>query len=55
MAKMRKMGVRKMQQPGSYRAPSMSGYNRPRIGRVGKQMPAIKQFTPMGVKRRKRR
>lgn len=51
MASMKKMSMRKMGKTGSYRTPSAVGYNKPRQGRVGKKMPAIKQFRPMGPKR----
>jgi len=53
--KMRTMKSRKMQQQGHYRPPMWRGpghLNAPRVGRVGKRMPAIKQFRPlMGVRR----
>lgn len=49
----KKMSMPKMKQVGSYRPPSGVGYNTPRRGRVGKQMPSIKQFTPLRGKRRR--
>lgn len=51
----RKMRTPKMQMPGHYRPPMWRGpghLNRPRVGRVGKATPAVKQFRPlMGVRR----
>lgn len=46
----RKPKTMKMQQIGHYRPPSIKGpghYNRPRVGRIGKNMPSIKQFRPL--------
>ncbi len=51
--KMKKMSMPKMKQVGSYRPPSLSGYNKPRRGRVGKNMPAIKQFRPLTPRKRR--
>ena len=53
----KRMSVRKMGTVGHYKPPKMKGsgqMNMPRRGRVGKNIPAIKQFTPMGVRRRGR-
>lgn len=52
--KPKKMSMPRMKQTGSYRPPTLSGYNAPRRGRVGKNMPPFKQFTPTGVRRKRR-
>ena len=51
-----KLGT-KMQQIGHYRPPMWRGpghLNRPKVGRPGKSVPAIKQFTPLMGRRRGR-
>lgn len=48
--KPRTMSVPKMAVPGHYRppkAPGSTAYNKPKVGRIGKQLPSPKQFRPL--------
>ena len=48
--KLRAMPAMKMATPGHYRPPRATragAYNKPRVGRVGKQQPSFKQSRPM--------
>jgi hypothetical protein len=51
----RKPKTMKSQQLGHYSPPMWKGpghLNRPKVGRIGKMMPSIKQFRPLMGKRR---